>query len=315
MKKILIAVLALAACVACKKVVITPIPGNEPITVEITIDNTFAVTKAVTDKADENSAVCGVSDLTALFADKNGYIVESMAFTNGDGNGTYTFSQVPSTVAKVAAIALRNNQVPATLAAAKTLAQQYEIVDAEYNALVVYGEDLAPVVNEGVLKASFEVAPLQARIEVNSISTTDKFSGTDEYSAYNLESLKLTGYVNYKADLSAYALDKDCPRVAAGSGKAWTWNIKEQAVKNMTLALDLVGNGYTVAVPERTLTITTYKVNGMAIEEFKAGNIYRFDIAFSENNFDDNTTSEVTVDVEMTIAKWIINTTEVEFAN
>ena len=83
----------------------------------------------------------------------------------------------------------------------------------------------------------------------------------------------------------------------------------------MVLALDLVGNGYTVAVPERTLTITTYKVNGEAIENFEAGNIYRFDIVFGEENFDENSTSEVKVDVVLTIAKWTINTTEVEFAN
>ena len=51
------------------------------------------------------------------------------------------------------------------------------------------------------------------------------------------------------------------------------------------------------------------------IEKFKAGNIYRFDIVFGEENFDENTTSEVKVDVVLTIAKWTINTTEVEFAN
>ena len=315
MKKIILSILAIAAFASCNKALIEQKPVDGVNSVEITIENAGAVTKAETSKAGENSAVCSVNDLTALFADKNGNIVESMAFPSGTVGGAYVFNNVPSDVAKVAAIALRGNEVPATLAAAKTLAQNYEVVDGEYNSLVVFGQDLAPVVTDGVLKATFTVAPLQARIEVNSIGTTYSFAGQPEYSAFNFKTLTLDGYLNYAADLSAYALGVTRSKVEVGSGKAWSWNIKEQAVRNMVLALDIVGNGYTVAVPERTLTITTYKVNGEAIEKFEAGNIYRFDILFGEENFDENSTSEVKVDVVMTIAKWTINTTEVEFAN
>ena len=314
MKKILITLLSIAVLAACKKEVIGNRPADGTLTVEITIENAGAVTKAETSKAGENSAVCSVSDLTALFADKSGNIVESMAFPSGTVGGAYEFKNVPSTVSKVAAIALRGNEVPATLAEAKTLAENYEVVDGEYNSLVVFGQDQAPVVTDGVLKAIFTVAPLQARIEVNSIGTTFSFAGQPEYSAFNLKSLTLAGYANYASDLSAYALSARASKVELGSGKAWSWNIKEQAVRDMTLSLDLVGNGYTVAVPHRTLTINTYKVNGETIETFKAGNIYRFDILFGENNFDENSTSEVKVDVVLTVAKWTINTTTVEFA-
>lgn len=318
MKKILIPIIAIAAFVSCNKEWTGHTPTNGVKTVEIKIENSAVVTKAETGKAGESSAVCSVSDLTAIFADKDGNIVESMAFPTSTSNGAYVFREVPATVSKVAAIALRGNEMPETLAAAMTLAENYEIVDAAYDELVVYGQDLAPVVTENVLKAKFTVAPLQARIEVNSISTTDYFTNTQEavakYSAYNLKSLTLAGYANYAADLSAYPLNQSHRFVEVGSGKAWSWNIKQQPVKNMVLSLDLVGNGYTVAVPNRTLTINSYKVNGEEIGTFEAGNIYRFDIEFGEENFDENTTSEVKVDVVLSIANWVVNTTTVGFA-
>ena len=315
MKKILLPFLAVMALVSCKKENVGGGFDNSPKTVEITIENTAAVTKAETSMAGASSPVCSVTDLTALFADKDGNIIASMPFQNSTQNGKYVFKDVPAEVSKVAAIALRGNEVPATLTAAKTLAQNYEIVDAEYNGLVVYGADLAPVVEDKVLVATFEVAPLQARIEVEAIRSNDTFAGTPEYSAYDLKSLGLAGYSNYDADLSDYVLNMNRSTVAIGSNKAWTWNIKEQAVKNMVLSLDLVGNGYTVAVPARTVTVASYKVDGVAIDSFEAGNIYRFSIAFGKDNFDANDTEEVKVDVDLTIAKWTINTTEVDFAN
>ena len=319
MKKILIPIIAIAAFVSCNKEWTGHTPNGGLKTVEISIENSAAVTKAVTSWAGENSAVCSVSDLTALFADKSGNIVDSKTFPKGTVGGLYTFANVPATVSKVAAIALRGNEVPETLAAAEQLALNTEYVDAAYDELVVYGQDLAPVVTNGVLKASFTVAPMQARIEVASISTTDYFTNTldapAKYSAYNLKSLSLAGYADYAADLTAYPLNQQKRTAAPGGGQVWSWNIKQQPVKNMVLSLDLVGYDYTIAVPNRTITINSYKVNGEPVGSFEAGNIYRFDISFSEQNFDENTTSEVGVGVELTIAKWVINTTEIGFAN
>lgn len=334
MKKLFLLILSIAL-LACSKEEPNNTPMEGAMTVEITIENSAAVTKAETPIAGQSSAVCSVSDLTALFADKDGNILSSSVFPNLV-NGKYTFTALPASVSQVAVIALRDLVEPsslATLEAARQLAAT-ELVDANYDDLVVYGEDCSPVHsmsgNSNVLTATITVAPLQARIEVVSIKTTDKFTnykpeGSDEivvpeYSNYNLKSLSLAGYSNYDADLSGliFGLNSEGRTVTNITPKvtntAWSWNINEQAVKNMVLSLDLVGNGYTIAVPERTLTINKYKVDGEEISEFKAGNIYRFDIVFSQDNFDDNSTSEVKVDVTLNIANWVINTTTVEFA-
>ena len=337
MKKLFLLILSIAL-LACSK----EEPNNKPIegamTVEITIENSAAITKAVTPMAGQSSAVCSVSDLTALFADKDGKILpnSTSAFPNLV-NGKYTFNDLPANVSQVAVIALRGLVEPtslATLADARDLAAT-ELVDANYDELVVYGEDCSPVHsmsgNSNVLTATITVAPLQARIEVASIKTTDRFTnykpeGSDEivvpeYSNYNLKSLSLAGYSNYDADLTGliFGLNSEGRTVTNitpnESNTAWSWNIKEQPVKNMVLSLDLVGNGYSIAVPGRTLTINKYKVDGEEISKFKAGNIYRFDIVFSQDNFDVNSTSEVKVDVTLDIANWVINTTTVEFAN
>ena len=334
MKKILLPLLAVAALAACKKPV-PVVPQDAPMTVEITIENSAAVTKAVTPMAGQNSAVCSVSDLTALFADKDGKILSTSVFPNLV-NGKYTFNALPASVSQVAVIALRGLVEPsslATLAAARQFAAT-ELVDANYDDLVVYGEDCSPVHsmsgNSNVLSARINVAPLQARIEVASIKTTDRFTnykpeGSDEivvpeFSNYNLKSLSLAEYSNYDADLSGliFGLNSEGRTVTNitpnETNTAWSWNVKEQPVMNMVLSLDLVGNGYSIAVPERTLTINKYKVDGEEISEFKAGNIYRFDIVFSQDNFDDNSTTEIKVDVTLNIVNWVINTTTVEFA-
>ena len=116
------------------------------MTVEITIENSAAVTKAETPMAGQSSAVCSVSDLTSLFAGKDGNILSSSVFPNLV-NGKYTFTALPASISQVAVIDLRDLVEPSSLAtfeAARQLAAT-ELVDANYDDLVVYGEDCSPV--------------------------------------------------------------------------------------------------------------------------------------------------------------------------
>ena len=315
MKKILLtlaAVAALTSFASCKKEIIGSDLAKAPKTVEITILN-GSVTKAVT--APAAGSVCAIADLTALFADATGNVVESKNFAGLTAtDGKYIFADLPSTVSQVAVIALRGNDVPATVNAAKTLWQNTEMVEAAADQLIVYGEDLNPSstkTDEGyVLSASVSVVPNHARIEVTSISCRDM--GT--YSDINLRKMTLKGYENYAAALSAN-LSSSSDMAVAGEDLVWSWNIKKQNVTDLILDMNVTGNGYTVAVPERTLTVDTYSVGGNEITTFETGNVYKFNIEFAASDLAEDGSATVSASVTVTISEWTINETSVGFAN
>lgn len=312
MKKILLTILAASAIVACKKADIDAGFAKAPKTVEITIEN-GAVTKATT--APASGTVCNVADLTALFADQEGAIVESATFSGLKAtDGKYTFTDLPSSVSKVAVIALRGNEVPETLAGAKALWESTEMVDAAADKLIVYGEDLKPTSSKDgdhyVLSASLTVVPNHARIEVSSISCTDMGA----YSAIRLGTMTLAGYEDHAALVNA-TLSSTADNAIAGENLVWSWNIKEQETADIILDATVEGNNYTVAMPERTLTVNSYTVDGSKISTFENGNVYRFDIRFAASNLAEDGSATVSASVTVTISEWIINQTSVGFAN
>lgn len=313
MNKIILTLAAVAvALVGCKKVDIDAQFAKAPKTVEITIGNSN-VTKAVTAPAD--GAVCDIADLTALFADASGNVKKSAGFAGMTAtDGKYTFTDLPSTVSQVAVIALRDKQTPATLAEAETLWSGTEMVEADADKLIVYGEDRNPVSTKTasgyVLSASVTVVPAHARIEVASISCTEMNS----YSAINLSKMTLGGYETYAAALEA-VLASTSDKAVAGENRVWSWNIKEQATKPIVVDMTVVGNGYTVAVPERTLTVSTYSVGGTQIDKFENGNVYKFDIKFKESDLAADGSATVSATVTVTISEWTVNDTSVGFAN
>ena len=86
-------------------------------------------------------------------------------------------------------------------------------------------------------------------------------------------------------------------------------------VNNMVLGLDVVGNGFTEAMPGRTVTINKYYIDGSSspITNFEPGKVYRFAIKFSQDNFNKTTSAQVKVNVHLTIANWIVEDTTVGF--
>jgi hypothetical protein len=78
-------------------------------------------------------------------------------------------------------------------------------------------------------------------------------------------------------------------------------------VKDLVVNLTVVGKNYTVAIPEKTLTITGYQNGTQPIEKFECGNIYKLNVPFLEANID-ATDGMICVNVEVTIAKWVVNT-------
>ena len=287
---------------------------NAPKTVEIIIENSNVTKAGITSPVTNGAYVCDPKDLTALFADASGNIVKSVSFDGltADGN-KYTFTEVPASVAQVAVIAYRGYTAQTTLEGARELWLTTESVVAEANNTIVYGEDLKPTTTKTddgyVLKASVEVTTSLARIEVSSISCTNL--GT--YSAIALHNMSLTSYEYYAEQLNT-TLASTSDKATAGTDKVWSWNIKEQEVMNIVLDMNVTGNGHTVAIPEKKLTVNSYKYNGSPITTFEAGNVYNFAINFAASNLDSDASATVSAEVTVTISNWVVNTCEVGFA-
>lgn len=300
--------------------------------VGLTILNGGSGTKAVTaPSGDQNFECAAAADLTVLFADQAGKVVEKRALTEGTATAgtagedgltptTYTFHKLPETVQQVAVIALRGNSEPATLADAKTL-WETETKDAEVADIVVYGASgqmtqngtcLVDGVNYPFFEGKVRVAPAHTRLEVTSIQCTDL--GENEYGYSKITLNKMTFGGADEQTLGNVLASKD-DVATAGENKVWSWNwLAPKAVANLVVDLTVEGKNYTVAIPKKTLTINGYNKDGQAINEFAVENIYKLAIPFTESNID-ATDAYICVDVEVTIAKWIVNTLTPSFAN
>ena len=315
MKKLFVAVLAIAGLVAC---------NNEPETifnssmksVALTIANSNEATRAITDASATTDFECAAAaDLTVLFADQSGKVVETRNLTAGTNEGgTYTFHKLPETVQQVGVIALRGNANPATLAAAEAI-WKTETLEAEVANIVVYGASGQMVQNgecpvDGVNYPLFEgkvrVAPYHTRFEVLEFKCTDL--GQNEYGYSKITLNKMTYGGQYEQALGKELLNPTTV-ATAGEGKAWSWNwANEKAAANLVVDLTVEGKNYTVAIPNKTLTINGYQdENGDPITTFECENVYKLKVPFLEANID-ATDAYICVNVEVEIAKWVVNT-------
>lgn len=315
MKKLFVAVLAIAGLVAC---------NNEPETifnssmksVALTIANSNEATRAITDASATTDFECAAAaDLTVLFADQSGKVIETRNLTAGDNtNGTYSFHKLPETVQQVGVIALRGNAAPATLDAAEAL-WKTETLEAEVANIVVYGKSgkmnqngtcLADGVNYPLFEGEVRVAPYHTRFEVLEFKCTDL--GQNEYGYSKITLDKMTYGGQYVQELDKELLNNTTV-ATAGEGKAWSWNwAPNKAAANLVVDLIVEGKGYTVAIPNKTLTINGYEdKNGDPITTFACENVYKLKVPFLEANID-ATDAYICVNVEVEIAKWVVNT-------
>ncbi len=315
MKKLFVAVLAIAGLVAC---------NNEPETifnssmksVALTIANSNEATRAITDASATTDFECAAAaDLTVLFADQSGKVVETRNLTAGDNkNGTYSFHKLPETVQQVGVIALRGNAAPATLDAAEAI-WKTETLEAQVANIVVYGKSgqmtqnntcLVDGVNYPLFEGEVRVAPYHTRFEVLEFKCTDL--GKNEYGYSKITLDKMTYGGQYVQELDKELLDNTTV-ATAGEGKAWSWNwAPEKAAANLVVDLIVEGKGYTVAIPNKTLTINGYQDDkGQPITTFECENVYKLKVPFLEANID-ATDAYICVNVEVEIAKWVVNT-------
>jgi hypothetical protein len=252
-----------------------------------------------------------------LFADQSGKVVETRALTAGvNEDGTYTFHKLPETVQQVGVIALRDaaETAPTTLAAAEELWKAEDLAEQVAN-IVVYGASGQMTQNgtcthEGAEYPLFvgkvRVAPYHTRLEVLSFQCDDL--GQNEYGYSKITLNKMTYGGQYEQALGKELLNPTTV-ATAGEGKAWSWNwANEKAAANLVVDLTVEGKGYTVAIPNKTLTINGYQdENGDPITTFECENVYKLKVPFLEANID-ATDAYICVNVEVEIAKWVVNT-------
>lgn len=315
MKKLFVAVLAIAGLVACNNEPETIFNSSEK-SIALTIANSNEATRAITDASAGADFECAAAaDLTVLFADQSGKVIETRNLTAGDNtNGTYSFHRLPETVQQVGVIALRGNASPATLDAAEAI-WKTETLEAEVANIVVYGKSgqmtqnntcLVDGVNYPLFEGEVRVAPYHTRFEVLEFQCTDL--GQNDYGYSKITLNKMTYGGQYEQALGKEL--KDNTTVAtAGEGKAWSWNwAPEKAAANLVVDLTVEGKGYTVAIPNKTLTINGYlDKNGEKITTFECENVYKLKVPFLEANID-ATDAYICVNVEVEIAKWVVNT-------
>lgn len=318
MKKLFVAVLAIAGLVACNNEPETIFNSSEK-SIALTIVNSNEATRAITNASDDANFVCAdADDLTVLFADSNGNVKETANLASGENeNGTYTFHELPEYIVKVAVIALRGNDVPATLAAAEAI-WKTETINAQVADIVVYGAmaEGEVLMQDGtctvdhveypLYKGSVRVAPYHTRFEVLEFKCYDLNVAEYGYSKITLDKMTYGG--QYEQALGK-VLDSPTAVATAGEGQAWSWNwAPEKAVANLVVDLTVEADDYHVAVPKKTLTITGYQdKDGNDIAKFERENIYKLKVPFSEKNID-STDAYICVDVDVEIAEWVVNT-------
>ena len=263
---------------------------------------------------------------------------------------TYTFHKIPETATQVAIIG--NYTDTATAPAMGGDIDTYEAaweaeseatVKADYKALLAYGKDdltntdtCATVSEHGntleypLFTAEVTVAPHKARIEITNIACDDA-EAYNLYSHIGVVSVEMTGVTggnSYFHNFTSFnetnlpsasandVLTSSSTSIAPAAGNVWSWNIAPQSTtdNHITTNLYVVGNGYTTAVPVRTVTITSYANGSTPITEFEAGKIYNFAIDFDAANIDD-VENYICAEVEVTIQPWEVVPVTVGFGN
>ncbi len=283
-----------------------------------------------------------------MFADDAGNIVKVV---NGNdataqASGKYLFHAIPQNATQIAGIGNYTGTAPAvgdnisTYEAAWS-AESQATISAEYTSLLAYGHD--HLTNTGgfcevtsgsqthtyhLYEAEMTISPYMSRIEITHIGCTD-FGNYDKIAVcdFGLAAGKyVKSFASFTSDAdltdaaktpyvltTAHVHGSDTNVVAPTAGDVWSWNIAPQSVTNLVTKF-YVHNAYTtLAVPYRTVTINKYEVGGTKINNFAAGNIYRFAIDFSHKNFDGSDDSYICAEVAVTIGKWTVNDVKVSF--
>ena len=331
MKKLFVAVLAIAALAACNKEE-APIFDSSKKSVSISIENLASETKHLTDAHDASDLVCATdATLTIVFTD-GGNLIKSATLADADehtaGTQIYTFHALPESVDGFYVIGSKRavlTTIPATEAAAEE-AWKADQEAKEWVDIVVYGvndtweKQADPCTYGGheytLYKGSVTVKPWKARVEVSAITCDDlgDKNRDDDLLSLGYETVTVTDFglagttfQTLTAD-NVMTADPAVKSLTPAAGQVWSWNIEPGETANYLLTLNATvdaGDYYEVSSPNRTITATKYQAEGADLAEFEGGKIYKMTIPFSESDLDDNS-SLICVEATVTIVDWVV---------
>lgn len=338
MKKLFVAVLAIAGLVACNNESEDLVISTSQKSVSITIENLIADTRHVTAPSNESGdLVCATNQtLNVVFVDASKNRVTTMSFSEAttaenEGKVIYTFHALPESVKGFFVIGSRAAALDAVSvedAEEKWMANQEA---AEWDNIVVYGlckdwteNGTCTYDNHeyACYKGSVKVAPYKARLEISAISCDDlgaKNRDTDPvslgYETVNVTEIGFTGLTAQTLNETMTAADPAVKVINSPAGKVWSWNIDPASANEHLVYLKATVDAnpfYQVSNADRRIEATKYTKGDADVLNFEAGNIYKMTIPFHESDLDDNS-SLICVDVTVEIATWVVHHITPEF--
>ena len=338
MKKLFVAVLAIAGLVACNNEPEDLVISTSQKSVTISIENLIADTRHETAPSNESGdLVCATNQtLNVVFVDANKNRVvtksfaEAAAVENETGKFNYTFHALPESVKGFFVIGSRAAALDAASVEAAEQLWKANQEAAEWDNIVVYGlcndwADNGTCSYDGheyaCYKGSVKVAPYKARLEISAISCADlgaKNRDTDPvslgYETVNVTEIGFTGLTAQTLNEKMTA-DPAVKVINSPQGKVWSWNIDPASANNHLVYLEATVDAnpfYQVSNANRRIQANKYTKEGADVPEFEAGNIYKMTIPFNESDLDDNS-SLICVDVTVEIATWVVHHITPEF--
>lgn len=277
MKKLFVAVLALAALAACNKEEADLVMDSSKKSVTISVANLSSDTRHETTPSNDagEDLVCATdATLNVIFTDANKNKVTAVLLSEGAYDATaktYTFHQLPESVKGFFVVGSRAKALDYASVSAAETAWKADQQGAEWNDVVVYGlcEDWANVngatcVHEGneylLYTGSVKVAPYKARIEISAINCDDLGDRNRDYikddEGNDTTELDLTTVGYEKATVTKMGINSalaeltnlgtmDAAAVPAvkalypATGKVWSWNVDPAAVADYLVYLDV----------------------------------------------------------------------------
>ena len=380
MKKLFVCAMALAAFVSCSKDDVDPVLTSSKKSIAITISNGVSATRALPEPEqtpvpaggaatiapqETERTVANVNELTILFANNAGKVVEAYSFADAtevtkaaapdtEGVYEYLYHNVHESVTQVAVVrhAAPEGGYVGTALSDYAAAAAVEDRNVALNDLELYGsariEDTgktckaAGVAADGhttefeykLYSANVDVVPTLARVEIHGISCTDLgvttlatvtdpsitggfdkmvlndiyFGGEEKKYTYDfLDADVLEGIYAGNGNTTPRELKSYTPAKVDGKDSAIAWNIAPSVPffsegTPMVLSLTATAHDYEVISQGKTLRIIGDNNGNTAFERSK---IYTMNINFEESNLD-ATNDEICVNVNVTVANWVI---------
>lgn len=315
MKKLFVAVLALAALAACNKEEADLVLDSSKKSVTISVANLSSDTRYETTPSNDagEDLVCATdATLNVIFTDASSNKVTAVLLNSGiydAANKTYTFHQLPESVKGFFVVGSRAKALDYASVSAAEAAWKADQQGAEWNDVVVYGlcedwanDNGATCQVEGkeylLYTGSVKVAPYKARIEISAINcddlgdrnrdyikdgegndTTELDLTTVGYEKATVTKMGIKDTLTELTNLGTMTADPAVKALYPATGKVWSWNVDPAAVADYLVYLDVTVDAepfYSVVNAERSIKAEKYAATEADLEGVVDGYITEF---------------------------------------